>query len=281
MGRLTVRRRLVTVTRPEPGVPCERRRRVDTLAVEEPLEIRVNGRSVAATVRTPGHDIELAHGLLHGAGIIRHRVDIATARYCAGAVATTPQSTAQNTYNLLDVTVSAGVRIPTDVGDPLPIGSTCGAATLDLVRVAEERSLHQDRTPVSATVLLDLPDLLRERHRDISTIRDIPTAGLFTTDGEVLVVREDISRRNAIDKVIGWALLHDRLPGNGLIVQISGRTSYDIVRRTVLAGIPVLSGVAAPSSLAVELAEDAGLTLVGLVRGDRMNVYTGAHRLTP
>lgn len=283
MGRVTVRRRVVAISRPDVAAPCARVSRLDSLAVEEPLEIRVGGEPFTTTMRTPGYDVELAHGLLAAEGIITAVEEVATARYCAGSVFDDESETPQNTYNLLDVSLASGAAVSPERRRGLLTTSACGvcgAASIDLLQARRPYDVREDKTRVPAELILALPDLLRAAQKTFDSTGGLHAAGLFTTSGELLVAREDVGRHNAVDKVVGWAMLHGRRPGRGLILQVSGRTSYELAQKTVMAGIPVLAGVSAPSSLAVEVAEATGLTLAGFVRGNRMNVYAGEHRLT-
>jgi FdhD protein len=254
------------------------RKRVDSLAAEEPLELRVNGRALSVTMRTPGHDVELAHGFLLSEGVIGGLADVAVARYCAGAG---PDGV--NTYNVLDLALAEGVA-PPEVGVERNFYTTsscgvCGKAALDAVRLKTRHSPAADAATVDVDVLSALPDALRERQKVFASTGGLHAAGLFTTAGEPLVVREDVGRHNAVDKVLGWAVLADRVPLAGTVLVVSGRASFELVQKAAMAGAPVLAAVSAPSSLAVELAEEQGVTLVGFLRGESMNVYAGHHRV--
>ncbi|MFT7837520.1 formate dehydrogenase accessory sulfurtransferase FdhD [Saccharothrix sp. BKS2] len=273
MGRVTVRRPVVSYLRRTP------RQRVDSLAVEEPLELRVDGRALAVTMRTPGHDVELAHGFLLSEGVVRGLADVAVARYCAGAG---PDGV--NTYNVLDLALAEGVA-PPEVGVERNFYTTsscgvCGKAALDAVRLKTRHSPAGDAASVDVGVLAGLPDALRERQKVFASTGGLHAAGLFTASGEALVVREDVGRHNAVDKVLGWAVLNDRVPLTGTVLVVSGRASFELVQKAAMAGVPVLAAVSAPSSLAVELADEQGVTLVGFLRGESMNVYTGHERVT-
>ncbi|MCE7011521.1 formate dehydrogenase accessory sulfurtransferase FdhD [Kibdelosporangium philippinense] len=272
MGRVTVRRSVVKLS------PNGRRRRPDVLAAEEPLELRVNGKSLAVTMRTPGHDVELAHGFLLTEGVIGDKEDMSTARYCDSV-----DDQGRNTYNVLDLALAAGVP-PPDTGVERNFYTTsscgvCGKAALDAVRLKTRHSPAGDPIKVSPTVLTGLPDALREAQRVFDSTGGLHGAGLFRADGTMLVVREDVGRHNAVDKVMGWALLNDHIPLNGTVLMVSGRASFELVQKAAMAGVPMLAAVSAPSSLAVELADESGMTLVGFLRGDSMNVYTGIERL--
>ncbi|PPK69037.1 formate dehydrogenase accessory sulfurtransferase FdhD [Actinokineospora auranticolor] len=273
MGRVTVRRSVVRVG------PDGRRSRPDTLAAEEPLELRVGGRALAVTMRTPGHDVELAHGFLLTEGVIGGRADIAVARYCDGV-----DDEGRNTYNVLDVALAEGVPAP-EVGVERNFYTTsscgvCGKAALDAVRLKTRYSPAGDSSRVSVGTLSGLPDELQEKQKVFGSTGGLHAAGLFTSDGAALVVREDVGRHNAVDKVIGWAVQQELVPLAGKVLLVSGRASFELVQKAAMAGIPVLAAVSAPSSLAVSLAEEQGITLVGFLRGDTMNLYTRDERIT-
>jgi FdhD protein len=272
MGRVTVRRPVRMLS------PNGKRRRPDALAAEEPLEIRVGGKALAVTMRTPGHDVELAHGFLLSEGVIGARADISTARYCDSV-----DDSGRNTYNVLDLALGEGVPEP-DTGVERNFYTTsscgvCGKAALDAVKLRTRFDPSDSAFSVSTDVLAGLPDTLREKQRVFAQTGGLHAAGLFASDGSLLVVREDVGRHNAVDKVLGWALLENRIPmlDNGLLV--SGRASFELVQKAAMAGIPMLAAVSAPSSLAAELAEENGMTLVGFLRGQSMNLYTGEHRV--
>ncbi|MFJ5992712.1 formate dehydrogenase accessory sulfurtransferase FdhD [Lentzea sp. NPDC092896] len=271
MGRVTVRRAVERVS------PSGRRRRVDALAAEEPLELRVNGKALAVTMRTPGHDVELAHGFLLSEGVIGSPEDVSIARFCEG---TGPDG--MNTYNVLDVALAEGVP-PPDTGVERNFYTTsscgvCGKGALDAVKLKTRYSPALDEVKVTPEALTGFPDALRERQKVFESTGGLHAAGLFV-DGELLVVREDVGRHNAVDKVLGWAVLQNLVPLRGAVLMVSGRASFELVQKAAMSGIPVLAAVSAPSSLAVELAEEQGMTLVGFLRGDSMNVYTGGERV--
>lgn len=278
MTRVTARHPIIHVDSQHP----QGSRRIDRLAVEEPLEIRLDGEPYTVTMRTPGHDIELVHGLLSAEGIIRGPEDILQARYCAGSVMDDELGQPVNTYNVLDVRLAPGVVVPQDRLRRSVTSSACGVcgtASIDLLRQDASFNLADDACRVSADVLLGLPDKLREVQRTFDSTGGLHGVALFTVDGELLVAREDVGRHNATDKVVGWALLHGRRPASGCVLMVSGRTSFELAQKAVLAGIPVLAGISAPSSLAVEVADATGLTLAGFVRGDRMNLYSNPERV--
>lgn len=254
------------------------RRRPDALAAEEPLELRVNGQALAVTMRTPGDDVELAHGFLLSEGIIGARDEIATARYCDGR-----DESGRNTYNVLDVALATGVPAPeTGVQRNFYTTSSCGVcgkAALDAVRLRTRFDPSSSTFVVDTDTLADLPDALRQRQRVFAATGGLHAAGLFDADGALLAVREDVGRHNAVDKLLGWALMRERIPAGDLGLLLSGRASFELVQKAAMAGIATLAAVSAPSSLAVELAEDNGMTLVGFLRGSSMNLYTGERRI--
>jgi FdhD protein len=273
MGRLTRRRPVLRIG------PDGARRQLDSLAAEEPLELRVNGTPLSVTMRTPGHDVELAHGFLLTEGVLGTAADVSIARYCDSV-----DDSGRNTYNVLDVALAPGVE-PPDTGVERNFYTTsscgvCGKASLDAVRLKTRFSPAADPLTVTPQLLSGLPDTLREAQRLFDSTGGLHAAGLFDPTGELLVAREDVGRHNAVDKVLGWALLADRIPAAGTVLMVSGRASFELAQKAVMAGVPVLAAVSAPSSLAVELAVDAGLTLVGFLRGPTMNVYAGTQRIT-
>jgi len=272
MGRVTARRPVRRIT--ADGETS----RPDSLAVEEPMEIRVGGRPLAVTMRTPGNDIDLAHGFLLTEGVIGSRQDISVARYCDGV-----DELGRNTYNVLDVTLAAGVAPPAaSVERNFYTTSSCGVcgkASLDSVKLSSRYSPAADTSAVTTAVLANLPDKLREAQKVFDSTGGLHAAGLFTTAGELLVAREDVGRHNAVDKAIGWAVQASRVPLTGCVLMVSGRASFELVQKAVMAGIPVLAAVSAPSSLAVELAAEAGVTVVGFLRGATMNVYSRGDRV--
>lgn len=275
MGRITVRRRITRITVGSPPA-----RREDLLAVEEPLEIRVGGRSLAITMRTPGHDFELAAGFLVSEGVIGNGGDFGAARYCAGATAE-----GLNTYNVLDVTLAVGVA-PPDPSLQRNFFTTsscglCGKASIDAVRTLSVHPVQNDPVTIAAELLVTLPDRLRAEQAVFDKTGGLHAAALFDArSGELLVLREDVGRHNAVDKVVGWAVHEDRLPLRGTVLMVSGRASFELTQKASMAGIPLLAAVSAPSSLAVELAAELGLTLVGFLRGNSMVLYSGEQRIT-
>ncbi|MGL4256180.1 MAG: formate dehydrogenase accessory sulfurtransferase FdhD [Microbacterium sp.] len=284
MGRLTVHRPVLRIA--DDGERLGSRRRGDTLVVEEPLEIRVGGAPLAITMRTPGHDVELAAGFLVSEGVIAHGGQFRSAIHCGGpgTGAVGSAGSAENTYNVLDVALAPRVAPPDpDLARRFYTTSSCGLcgkASIDAVETVSSHDVAADAAPVDAALLLSLPDRLREEQALFGKTGGLHAAALFdAATGELLVVREDVGRHNAVDKVVGWAVLADRLPLRGTVLQVSGRASFELVQKAVMAGIPILSAVSAPSSLAVELAESSGLTLAGFVRGGSMNVYSRPDRV--
>ena len=251
---------------------------VDTLVAEEPLEIRVAGRPLVVTMRTPGDDFDLAAGFLLSEGVVRRGADIAGIRYCAGATAD-----GVNTYNVVDVVLAHGVP-PPDPSLERNFYTTsscglCGKASLDAVRTVAAWSVRDDPVRIDPAVVTQLPDRLRAAQRVFDRTGGLHAAGLFSADGRLRCLREDVGRHNAVDKVVGWALRDGQVPLRGTLLMVSGRASFELVQKAVMAGIPALAAVSAPSSLAADLAADAGLTLIGFLRGSSMNVYAGARRL--
>ena len=251
-------------------------REIATLAVEEPLEIRLGGRPFVVTMRTPGDDMDLAAGHLVSEGAIWHRDHLPEICYCTTASGRTEQD-----YNTLTVTLSPDVPEPRSAR-ATTMSSACGVCGVDSIDEVR-RATHFPADPVepliTAADLLALPDRLRDGQTLFGKTGGVHAAGLFTPDGQLLCLREDVGRHNAVDKVAGWALRESRLPLSGTILQVSGRASFELVQKASMAGIPVLSAVSAPSSLAVELAAETGVTLVGFSRGDRATVYTHPERI--
>ena len=247
------------------GVPA-----TDAVVVEEPLEIRVGEKPVSVTLRTPGDDFDLVAGFLFTESILKSRDDVDSIRHWGSP-------------NIVRVSLRDGARVDLQRLQRHFYSTSscgvCGKASLDAVRLRTRFSPAGDPVRVDATTLYGLPDALREAQRIFESTGGLHAAGLFTTDGTALVVREDVGRHNAVDKVLGWALLQGRLPASGCVLMVSGRASFELVQKAVMAGVPVLAAVSAPSSLAVELAVESGMTLVGFLRGTTMNVYAGPDRI--
>ncbi len=254
--------------------------RADLLAVEEPLEIRVGGRSLVVTMRTPGNDVDLAAGFLVSEGVVTRGDQFSSARYCAGAT-----DEGLNTYNVLDVTLAPGVA-PPDPSLERSFYTTsscglCGKASIDAVRTQSVFQVRDDPLQLDAELLAGFPARLRAEQATFEKTGGLHAAALFDgVTGEMLVLREDVGRHNAVDKVIGWALKENRLPLTGTVLMVSGRASFELTQKALMAGIPLLAAVSAPSSLAAELATEVGMTLVGFLRGESMVVYAGDARIT-
>ena len=252
--------------------------RPDTVAAEEPLEIRLDGAPLAVTMRTPGHDFDLVHGFLATEGVITGPGDIAALRYCDSV-----DAEGRNTYNVVDVDLAAGVQAP-DTGLERNFYTTsscgvCGKASIDAIRTKTPFDVAGNELRLPLEVLLALPDRLRAAQEVFEKTGGLHAAGLFTAGGELVAVREDVGRHNAVDKVIGDGVRENRLPLAAHVLMVSGRASFELTQKAAMAGIPVLAAVSAPSSLAVELAREVGITLVGFLRGDGCNVYTHQERI--
>ena len=254
----------------------------DTLAGEEPLELRVGGQRLTLTMRTPGHDVELVHGYLFAEGVIAVASDVRTVRYCDGV-----DEQGRNTYNVLDVTLAADRTPELDaaVAGAIRTGVTssacgvCGSASVDALRGRTRYPLVPGHPLLDPAVVAGLPARLREGQRVFRRTGGLHAAVLADPGGQLGPVREDVGRHNAVDKVIGAALLAGELPGTDRILLTSSRASFELVQKAVMAGIGVLVAVSAPSSLAVDLAADAGMTLIGFARDGGFNLYTGADRI--
>jgi FdhD protein len=245
----------------------------DYLAAEEPLEMRAGRQSLGVTLRTPGDDQELVAGFLFTEGIISRREQLVALR--------SPGSAARE-RNIMRVTLHPGVRLAVGgAARRFSAGSACGVCGKASITQLRRRGL---RRPEAASLfdpemLCQLPPKLRETQAVFGRTGGLHAAALFSTGGELLVLREDIGRHNAVDKVIGWALLEGRLPLSGHVLLVSGRGGFEIVQKALTAGIPLLASVSAPSSLAVQLARELGLTLVGFLRGRRFVIYSGEERI--
>lgn len=257
------------------------RARRDQVATEEPLEIRLRAGNeserVAVTMRTPGHDFELAAGFLFAEGLIAGRDDLREIGYCLDG-----DLTAEQQYNVVTVDLRAS-RLPPFAGFErrFAVNSACGVCGKTSLDQVEHRGLMRNisTTTVAAETLFALPDRLRAAQGLFERTGGIHAAGLFTTDGNLIALREDVGRHNAVDKLIGWAMLEGRLLLSERIVLVSGRTSFEITQKCAAAGVPILAAVSAPSSLAIDLADRFGLTLIGFLRGESFNIYAGAQRV--
>ncbi len=253
---------------------------VDDLATEEPLEIRlVSGtqmRNLAVTMRTPGSDFELAAGFLFAEGVVRTRAEIAGISYCID-----PQIDLEQRYNIVNVQLAAPAMPALErLERHFTMSSACGVCGKANIEALQTRAPRiEDPVRVSRSFVGGLPEKMREAQRIFASTGGLHAAALFDEHGTLLALREDVGRHNALDKIAGWALLNDRLPLRGCTLLVSGRASYELVQKSVMAGIPVLCAVSAPSSLAVETARSFGMTLVGFLRGERANVYSCSERI--
>jgi FdhD protein len=247
------------------------RRERDELATEEPLEIRLDTQPLVVTMRTPGHDEELAAGFLHTEGLVRARGDLKAIR----------KNSRNRSGNSLDVFLA--VERTVDVSHLARRGyasSSCGVCGKESIQAVKRRLKPiSSRLKVSAKILAGLPDKLRAAQPTFERTGGLHAAGLFTPDGELVVAREDIGRHNAVDKVIGFGLLNDLLPFDRHILVVSGRASFEILQKSLAARLPIICAVSAPSSLAVEFARASRQTLIGFLRAERMNIYAGSGRV--
>lgn len=257
-----------------------RAERPDTVVVEEPLEIRVEGSTVATTMRTPGDDFDLAIGHLLTEGLLHSAGEMARLMHCLD-----DDEHGSPTYNVVDATLAAGARLrhrPRERTEAMTSAcGVCGSASVDAVTTTSRYAVDEDPVRLTAGGVLALPGLLRHHQRTFERTGGVHAAGLFTADGVAVAVREDIGRHNAVDKVVGAAARERPLPLTGLVLVVSARASFEIVQKALVAGIPAVVAVSAPSSLAVDLASRAGLTLVAFTRPPSLSVYAGGHRVLP
>jgi FdhD protein len=255
--------------------------RPDVLATEEPMEIRLlagaTRQTVAVTMRTPGADFELAAGFLYGEGIVTSPDDILKISYCVD-----PEIDAEQQYNIVNVELRDGREF-----DLRPLErhfyttsacGVCGKASLEQLEL-RGCPVISPGPEVSAETIYSLPETLREAQGLFDATGGLHAAALFDGEGELLALREDVGRHNATDKLVGWALLEGRLPLSEHVVLVSGRSSFEIMQKCLTAGVPIVCAISAPSSLAVDVAREFGMTLVGFLRGGRFNVYAGADRV--
>ncbi|MDJ0911597.1 MAG: formate dehydrogenase accessory sulfurtransferase FdhD [Woeseiaceae bacterium] len=265
----------------------ERQSLADSVAVEEPLEIRLGFntpdgravRSISITMRTPGNDEELAAGFLYGESIVRERGDIASIETCGPAA---PDSGNHNV-----IRVELGSNVPVDLARlerhfyTTSSCGVCGKTSMDALKVVGVEPPADGSGAFSERMLVAMPDKLRAAQRTFDETGGLHAAGAFDRDGELVAVMEDVGRHNAVDKVVGRLLLDDRLPASDLGLLVSGRASFELVQKTLVAGMPLIAAVSAPSSLAVDLAREFRMTLLGFLRGESFNVYAGEARLCP
>ena len=273
MSRIVARPRVTRVTAGHSRKPA-----IDSVAAEEPLEIRVSGRRLAVTMRTPGDDFSLAMGFLLSEGIITSKDDVLTVRYCSGG-----PGLDENTYNIVDVQLASHVPPMDSVLERNVLTTSacglCGKTSIDTVRTLSSFPVEQDSVVIAEDILIDLPGQLRSQQKVFEQTGGLHAAALFDAQGNLIALREDVGRHNAVDKVVGWALQENRLPLSGHVLMVSGRSSFELTQKAIMAGIPVLASVSAPSSLAVELAQESGLTLVGFLRGESFVIYSGEERI--
>ena len=268
-------KRKQTIWTYENGRPQRRR---DVLATEEPLEILLRAgeeqRTLAITMRTPGSDYDLAIGFLHNEGIIHGKDDFTGMTYCV--------DDNQQEYNSLRVQLKAA-SFPDlhQLERHFFTNSACGVCGSTMLDDLRERNIPAlpPGPVIDPSLITSLPEKLRQSQDLFESTGGLHAAALFDVDGNLLAVREDVGRHNALDKLIGWGLLHDELPFHNRIVMVSGRASYELLQKSYVAGVSVFCAVSAPSSLAVDVAQRFGMTLVGFLRGNRFNVYTGNQRI--
>ncbi len=240
----------------------------ERVVVEEPLEIRLDDEPLAVTMRTPGHDAELAVGFLVTEGVVPDAAAIATATHC------------DENENVVEVRTAPGAVV--ELPEPRRFYSTsscgvCGKASIDAVRVNAPH-LGGDATRVPAALLSSLPERLRAAQPLFDATGALHAAGLFDPEGRLVCVREDVGRHNAVDKLVGWAVIHQH-PLSGHVLVVSGRAGFEIVQKAAVARIPIVAAISGPSSLAIDLARECGLTLVAFLRGDAMNVCSAPERV--
>ncbi len=250
-------------------------RREDSLAGEEPLEIRLGGVPLTVTMRTPGDDLELAAGLLFTEGIVRRREDIVS-------ISHEKSNGKAHGENVVLVELARGVRYDEDRARRNFVATSscglCGKTTIESIRARGVSPPNPDLR-ISPEVLCRLPEALRAAQALFDRTGGLHAAAVFSAGGDLLALREDIGRHNAVDKIVGWALLEGRLPLAENILLVSGRGGFEIIQKAIVAGLPVVASVSAASTLAVELARELGLTLIGFLRGERFLVYSGDERL--
>ncbi len=256
----------------------------DLIAVEEPLQLKIqwesegswNEKPLSITMRTPGHDFDLALGFLWAENIIQRKADILLIRYCK-------RVKQEEKGNVLLIRFANGHQIPSSVWDRNFLTNSscgiCGKSAISAVTCTDEGLTNREMQPISPEILHRLNKSLMEEQTGFKYTGGLHAAGLFDLTGKLLLLREDVGRHNALDKLVGAALNQDLLTAAGQIVMLSGRVSYEMVQKAVRAGIPILAAVGAPSSLAIDLAEEKGVTLVGFLRNERFNCYTHSDRI--
>jgi len=258
----------------------------DDVAVEEPLEIQVSSagadgaaaKSISITMRTPGADRELAVGFLFTEGIITAADQVVSVRHYGE---TDPDSGLQNTVRVeIDPDVDLHLdRLQRHFYTTSSCG-VCGKASLDALRVSGQSSLAAHQTPFAAKLLTDMPDIVRGQQPLFSKTGGLHAAAIFGSDGEIAIVKEDVGRHNATDKAIGALFSAGKLPANQMALLVSGRASFELMQKALVAGIPLLAAVGAPSSLAVQMAKEFNMTLVGFLRDGSFNIYAGSERIS-
>lgn len=283
MAVMTARRRITRVRSESPDSPHSVESVGDELTVEAPLNLIVAGDSIATLMRTPGHDIELAAGWLTVESGVRSASDLLGLRQCRtedDLELRAQDGISGRGVDQVHLALADGVRPPQPRA--WVTGAACGVCSADVLDLSPLRrwAAHTEGWTVPAAVLQALPDQVRRLQRAFERTGSLHAAGLATATGELLVVREDVGRHNAVDKVTGWALFAGRLPATDLLLVVSGRVSFEIIQKAVAAGVAGVVAVSAPSDLAVDLARDHDLVLAGMVRPGRMNVYAGAPLVT-
>ncbi|GAA4284234.1 formate dehydrogenase accessory sulfurtransferase FdhD [Brevibacterium daeguense] len=257
--------------------------RADKLAGEEPLEVQLDGDQFTVTMRTPGNDVELVAGFLLSEAVITSKADIVTIDFASGL-----DPDGSRNYNVARVELVPGVWNREQYGARQVYTSSacgiCGTASIESVRKETRHPVGPPEPLISPRAVLGLPDALREQQQLFTATGGVHAAAVFAVaddgaEAELLAVREDVGRHNAVDKVLGWALLEDRLPLRRTVLQVSGRASFELVQKAAMAGITVLSAVSAPSGLAVDLGRDTGVTVIGFNRGTTFNAYSHPSRI--
>lgn len=258
------------------------RARRDYVVTEEPLEIRlINGsetRQLAVTMRTPGADFELATGFLFGEGLIHSREDIESIRYCVDL------EDEDQLYNVVNVSLRNALPPDLKIFDRhFMVSSSCGVCGKTSIEAVERRGVEKPAgtMPIPAEIIVNLSDQLREAQRLFDVTGGLHAVGLFDAKGNLMAMREDVGRHNAMDKLVGWALMENKIPLTNCIVLVSGRASFELVQKAAVAGIPIFCSISAPSSLAVRMARRFEMTLIGFLRGDQFNLYCGEARIQP